>query len=345
MKKRTVGIIGTGRFASVLKSLFAADEGWSVKQCSRSAKVDDVHIFSFTEVSSCDIIIPAVPISALEEVIGRLSDEIPPHTHPLVVSVCSVMAQPERWLREGLGSRADLLVAHPLFGPQSTQHGKTFNNLSLVWNPIQIRHVLNLDHLKKLLQSRKLQIIEMSSDDHDQVMAKTQWMSFLFGQLGLGLGLKSTALDTQGFKSLLHNQAIVASDSKELFFDICVHNPHAQKQLRELQLTLSREIQQVQALIDERAMTETLESLRQEINALDEQLLSLIAHRMSVVKKVGSFKKKHQIAPLQPGRWREVLERLHQQAAPTGLRVEFIDDIWNRVHEEALQIEKKLGGR
>ncbi|MEO8582090.1 MAG: prephenate dehydrogenase/arogenate dehydrogenase family protein [Patescibacteria group bacterium] len=233
-QKITVGIIGTGRFATVLRSLFAQDSLWEVKQYSTTKSVDGKIIFPMSEIAQCELIIPAVPISAFKTILKKLKDEIPPHTSPLVISICSVMSHPQRWLMAELPESVDILMTHPMFGPHSTQNGTEFGGRSLVWNPIRIAKKSRLKMFKYFLERQGIRLIPMHSDHHDQIMAQTQFVSFLFGQIGIELGLQSTRLDTQGFTHLLKNQAIVKTDTRQLFINICVHNPYAKKQLHKV---------------------------------------------------------------------------------------------------------------
>jgi len=341
MKKITVGIIGTGRFAGTLDALFAREpDRWSVIHSSTSKPVDDKKIFLLSEVAKCQIIIPAVPISALEATLVRLDTCLAPEgVHPLVMSVCSVMGAPENWLRRHVRDKgADILVTHPVFGPQSTQQGTTFEGLSLVWNPVRIRNKARLESLKAFLQRQQLKLLSMTSEQHDQIIAHTQFVSFLFGQIGVELGLASTPLDTRGFTHILQNQAIVASDTQQLFLDIYRHNAHAGQQLQKI----IRFVLQLRTTTQSVSDGQSLISLRERIDQLDEQLLSLLNQRLQVVKQVGQLKKAQGIPPLQLGRWQQVLSNLLKKAEGSSLSDQFVKDIWNRIHAEALYLEENV---
>ena len=85
--------------------------------------------------------------------------------------------------------------------------------------------------------------------------------------------------------------------------------------------------------------TERLELnwLRAEIDELDERLWSTIAARMDVSKRIGVWKKAHGVAPLQPERYRAISEKLRVKSEELGLRKEFIEQLWNILHEESLR--------
>ena len=80
---------------------------------------------------------------------------------------------------------------------------------------------------------------------------------------------------------------------------------------------------------------------RNEIDAIDTSIITLLAERFSVVKKVGEYKKEHNLPPLQPTRWQEVLDSRKAQAKELGISPECIQKIWNTIHEYALELEEK----
>ena len=46
-----------------------------------------------------------------------------------------------------------------------------------------------------------------------------------------------------------------------------------------------------------------LQNYRESIDKIDIQIIELLSKRFEVVKKVGEYKKLHNIPPLQPERW------------------------------------------
>jgi chorismate mutase len=87
---------------------------------------------------------------------------------------------------------------------------------------------------------------------------------------------------------------------------------------------------------------DTLVKFRQEIDAVDEQIISLLAKRMEIVKKVGAYKAERNIPPLDQKRWRDVLLSKMKQAKALNLSEKLVKDIYERIHKEALKLEKKV---
>ncbi len=86
--------------------------------------------------------------------------------------------------------------------------------------------------------------------------------------------------------------------------------------------------------------TNDLASLRNEIDQLDQELLQILAKRLNVVREVGRLKKREHVAILQPNRWSEVLEKNCKIGSELGLSKQYVIDIWERIHQEALLTEE-----
>ena len=85
-----------------------------------------------------------------------------------------------------------------------------------------------------------------------------------------------------------------------------------------------------------------LQWLRAEMDEIDERLWETIAQRMEVSRRIGAWKKLHGVAPLQPQRYKEIVEKI--KTPPTslpegekGLRTEFKLALWELIHEESLR--------
>ena len=81
----------------------------------------------------------------------------------------------------------------------------------------------------------------------------------------------------------------------------------------------------------------TLEWLRAEIDELDDTLWETIAARMDVSRRIGEWKKAHGVAPLQPERVKIISERLKSIGQDLNLSAEFMQQIWELIHEESLK--------
>jgi chorismate mutase len=90
---------------------------------------------------------------------------------------------------------------------------------------------------------------------------------------------------------------------------------------------------------NEAAFVKQLDYLREQINHLDEELISLISNRMNVAKQIGEIKKNSQVTVLQSSRYNEVLERAIKKGEQVGLSHEFIKNYLEAIHIESIRIQ------
>ncbi len=81
---------------------------------------------------------------------------------------------------------------------------------------------------------------------------------------------------------------------------------------------------------------------RTSIDLLDQAIVYLLAERMRVVTKVGEYKKKNNIPALDQKRWDQVLTNKKTLAKQAGLSEQLIEDIYNRIHDHALEMEENV---
>jgi len=86
-----------------------------------------------------------------------------------------------------------------------------------------------------------------------------------------------------------------------------------------------------------------LDKYRNKIDVIDITLVKLLAKRMRVVKRIGKYKIRENIQALDSDRWGKVLARVKDTALKTGeLEAQFVEDLWNRIHDEALKQENNI---
>ena len=82
-----------------------------------------------------------------------------------------------------------------------------------------------------------------------------------------------------------------------------------------------------------------LQSLREEIDQLDEQLWEVIGKRADVVRQIGEWKRQHGEQVVQPERWQEVLQHCQSIADKHGLSETVIQEVMEAIHNESVRIE------
>lgn len=85
-----------------------------------------------------------------------------------------------------------------------------------------------------------------------------------------------------------------------------------------------------------------LDSLRQQINQYDNELMQLLGQRMQVAEQIGRYKKENNITILQTGRWQSIVEKACAQGEQVGLSREFITRYLEAVHMESINRQKRV---
>ncbi len=92
----------------------------------------------------------------------------------------------------------------------------------------------------------------------------------------------------------------------------------------------------------EEAFINALATLREQINHIDDELLTLIGQRMKIADKIGVYKKDNNVTILQTNRWNEILDRAVLKGEALGLSKEFIIRYFDAVHLESISHQNKV---
>jgi chorismate mutase len=82
---------------------------------------------------------------------------------------------------------------------------------------------------------------------------------------------------------------------------------------------------------------------RAEIDTLDTQLLELLMRRQQVVRAIGDYKRVRGLTPLDPKRWRQLLDANMAKGESVGLCREFVSDLYHLIHDYSLRLESESG--
>jgi prephenate dehydrogenase len=147
----TIGIIGFGRFGQFMARTFVKQHH-KVVATSRSdysdiargmgvIHIDGMDLPKFLQ-QNLDVIVLSVSIMSFQETIQKLASSLQEASQsglvplPLVVDVLSVKEHPRNIMLTCLPQEVDILCSHPMFGPDSAQHG--WNGLNFVYERTRI---------------------------------------------------------------------------------------------------------------------------------------------------------------------------------------------------------------
>lgn len=75
---------------------------------------------------------------------------------------------------------------------------------------------------------------------------------------------------------------------------------------------------------------------RAEIDELDDRLWEILSARMEISERIGAWKKANAIAPLQPERYQQIVERIKSRAESEESK-NFMLHVWDLIHEQSLK--------
>lgn len=83
--------------------------------------------------------------------------------------------------------------------------------------------------------------------------------------------------------------------------------------------------------------TESIETLRSQIDECDNTLLEVLAKRMRISREIATYKREHNMTVVQATRYNEILDKRGAQGVLCGMSDEFVRTIFERIHEESVR--------
>lgn len=210
---RTISIVGRGDFGKLVSELIPSD----IQQKSYGSKDTPEHV---SEIGQSDVIFLSIPLSAYPAVLKMLAPVLKPDA--LVVDVCSVKVLPAQLLAQHLPKHHNVLLTHPLFGPQSIHNGQ--QHTLIVTNKADEK----ADELIQFCEDElRLKVMHMTNEEHDQRMAQVHALTFFIARGLSELDLQAEPFMTPSFQELLDLVKLDQSQSNALFKTIEQGNPFA----------------------------------------------------------------------------------------------------------------------
>ena len=96
------------------------------------------------------------------------------------------------------------------------------------------------------------------------------------------------------------------------------------------------------ASTDNKIFKDTLSLLREQIDHLDDDIMSKMASRMKISEKIGQYKKENNVTILQVNRWEEIVQTRVAMGKAMGMDEGFTRDLLRLVHHESIQVQTKV---
>lgn len=238
-KNNRVGIIGFGEMGSFFAKILSP-------YCIISAydpqklKLDVNYGFKFNPKSLKETINNSYlflfpPISQFQLCCQNIRKYLNKET--VIIECCSVMWYPVEIMKKELPSFVDIVGCHPLFGPQSGKNG--VHGMKIALAPVRIDNKKE-EFLMNLFNKIGLDIIIVTPEEHDEIMAKTQFIESLIGKVLKEINIQKQKFSTPGFELLLKLNELLKDDSDEILKGIQIFNPFVSNIEREIKEVLRR---------------------------------------------------------------------------------------------------------
>lgn len=93
---------------------------------------------------------------------------------------------------------------------------------------------------------------------------------------------------------------------------------------------------------ENKTFKDTLSVLREQIDQLDDEIMTRMASRMKISEKIGQYKQENNVTILQVNRWEEIVQTRVAMAKAMGLDEGFMRDMLRLVHHESIQIQTRI---
>jgi prephenate dehydrogenase len=338
-------LMGFGRFGESLAEL-ATESGIRVRAFDPERAVPE----PWCATSESDLlqedglVMLAVPISRFEAILASIRPWLGAgHT---VVDVCSVKSDARASMEEICGSSVPWVSTHPLFGPTSIAMGE--HPLRVVVCP-DTPHQEALGGVRDFYRRLGCTLFEQSSEEHDRTMADTHALAFFVAKGMLDLGIGDEKIVPPSFRAMAGTIDSVRSDAGHLFFPIQHANPFAagsRERLLEALSRIHRELAEARLRPDlmrpdagSRSLaipplTSTPQELgeaRASIDALDVELIELLARRTQLSLRAARAKLREGRDVQDPRREEELLERRSELASSLDLDPGAVMDVFEAI--------------
>ncbi|MDP3918390.1 MAG: chorismate mutase [Nanoarchaeota archaeon] len=88
-----------------------------------------------------------------------------------------------------------------------------------------------------------------------------------------------------------------------------------------------------------------LKKVRENLDNIDQEIVLLLAKRLSLVKELAQYKAENNISMKDPDREKEILLKTSELGEKHNLRKEYVQDIFKRIIEESHNIQKEISGK
>ncbi len=332
-----IGIIGFGRFGSALSGLIR-EAGVAMRAWDPAASIpEELRAEDPAALAQwADLIVLAVPIPLTKAVLIGLRPHL--ESRHIVIDVGSVKTVPCALLDRILGDAIPHVGTHPLFGPLSLARADPLQTV-LCPSP---RHPEATNRVRALFESLGSEVIEVTPEAHDRVMAHTHATAFFLAKGLLDMGVEDTPFAPASFRALSAVIETVRADAGHLFLAVQNENPYA----AEARASLISALQGIHGRLEDPqdpnvpstldlpdlgAASPALREVREVIDALDQELVETLRRRAQLSARAGEAKRILGAPVQDPAREADLLKTRRTWAAEAGLDTDEVEAFFKAI--------------
>lgn len=96
---------------------------------------------------------------------------------------------------------------------------------------------------------------------------------------------------------------------------------------------------------ENKTFKDTLMTLREQIDQIDDEIMQKMANRMKISEKIGQYKRDNNVTILQVTRWEEIIQTRLNLGKAMGLDEDFTRELLRLIHHESIQVQTKVMNR
>ena len=354
MPATEVAILGYGRFGRALGQLLVeagvshrAYDPVTGSEVPREFRADSLRDLA----SGARFVVVAVPVPRMRSALVDLRPHLEPGT--TVLDVGSVKVGPAAALAEVLGDGIPWVATHPLFGPLS---------LALAERPLRVvlcpaaAHPRAAAEVRALYERIGCEVVEQTPEGHDRVMAHTHALTFFVakGMIDAGAGM-DVPFAPPSFQAIARTIETVRSDAGHLFSAIARDNPFAAEARKQLVQALSAIDRALDAqgtdgtlvvagesgaspegsgrfaIPDLGERSPELKETREHIDAVDREIVRLLAQRAQLAQRAARAKAKLGAPVLDSSREAEVMGARRAWADELKVDADAVADVFRAI--------------
>ncbi len=94
--------------------------------------------------------------------------------------------------------------------------------------------------------------------------------------------------------------------------------------------------------VDNKDFENRLEMLRSRIDALDTEMMEILASRMEISRLIGQYKKENNVTALQISRWTELMQKRINLGEKLSLNKTFVQILFQLIHEDSVRMQTEI---